>query len=46
MVIWEPWDDYVRVTQALRGGGWNVRRSAVIGAKEPILIYSLTPPNP
>lgn len=45
LVIWQPWDDYFGVTDALAGGKWNVTKRVVIDAKEPIVVYSLTPPG-
>lgn len=44
LLIWQPWDDYFRVSEGLRGGGWSVVLLETVSAPEPIAIYALTPP--
>ena len=44
LVIWEPWDEFFRVSDSLRRGGWRTEKIASLGSREPIAIFSVLPP--
>ena len=45
LVIWQPWDDYFKVTDALVGAGWRIERLASSGPIEKLQVYRLTAPR-
>jgi hypothetical protein len=44
LVVWEPWDQFFAVTDNLRRSGWRAEKIASLGSREPIAIFTLTPP--
>lgn len=41
LVIWEPWDDFFGVTDALRQAGWSLTLTTTATNREPIHLYTL-----
>jgi hypothetical protein len=41
LVVWEPWDDFFGVTDALRQAGWSLTLTATATNREPIHLYAM-----